>query len=66
MASRRCVRSMPFPNNLPVQLTTFVGRDAELAEVARARLSSSRLVTLTGTGGCGKTRLALQSGSRCR
>ena len=47
------------PNNLPVQLSTFVGRDEELAQVGDA-LKRSRLVTLTGSGGCGKTRLALQ------
>ncbi len=47
------------PNNLPAQLGTFVGRRAELPEV-RQLLESSRLVTLTGAGGCGKTRLALQ------
>jgi len=45
--------------NLPADLTTFVGRRHELADV-RARLSSSRLVTLTGVGGVGKTRLALR------
>jgi predicted ATPase/class 3 adenylate cyclase/DNA-binding CsgD family transcriptional regulator len=48
------------PNNLPVQLTTFVARDGELAELAEL-IQRNRLVTLTGTGGCGKTRLALQS-----
>ena len=48
-----------FPGNLPVQLTSFVGRDDDVAEVAKA-LSESRLVTLTGVGGVGKTRLALQ------
>ena len=48
------------PNNLPVQLTTFVSRDAELTELAEL-IQRNRLVTLTGTGGCGKTRLALQS-----
>src|SRR5579864_1291279 len=47
------------PNNLPVQLTSFVGREREIAEIKR-HLSMTRLVTLTGTGGCGKTRLALQ------
>jgi predicted ATPase len=47
------------PNNLPAQLASFVGRRSELSEV-RARLGASRLVTLTGAGGCGKTRLALQ------
>lgn len=49
-----------FPNNLPVQLTTFVSREAELTELAEL-IEHNRLVTLTGTGGCGKTRLALQS-----
>ncbi len=47
------------PHNLPVQLTTFVGREREIGEV-RESLTSARLVTLTGTGGAGKTRLALQ------
>jgi predicted ATPase/DNA-binding CsgD family transcriptional regulator len=47
------------PTNLPVQLTSFVGREWELAEVRRL-VSTSRLATLTGAGGCGKTRLALQ------
>jgi predicted ATPase/DNA-binding SARP family transcriptional activator len=45
--------------NLPAPLTSFVGRHAELAE-ARELLARSRLVTLTGPGGCGKTRLALE------
>ncbi len=45
--------------NLPVQLTSFIGREWELAEVERL-VSTSRLVTLTGAGGCGKTRLAIQ------
>jgi predicted ATPase/class 3 adenylate cyclase len=49
-----------FPNNLPVQVTSFVGRQKELEEV-RQRLSSFRLLTLTGPGGTGKTRLALQA-----
>jgi predicted ATPase/class 3 adenylate cyclase len=47
------------PNNLPTQLTSFVGREAELAEVSRL-LSTTRLLTLTGPGGTGKTRLSLQ------
>src|SRR5215212_4149282 len=47
------------PNNLPVQLTSFVGRDRELTELGEL-LESTRLLTLTGAGGCGKTRLALQ------
>ena len=45
------------PNNLPVQLSTFVGRGAEIDAVARL-VESSRLVTITGAGGAGKTRLA--------
>ena len=47
------------PNNLPTQLTSFVGRDTELAEAA-ALLETTRLLTLTGPGGTGKTRLSLQ------
>ncbi len=46
--------------NLPVQLTSFVGRVRETEEVTR-QVSASRLVTFTGAGGCGKTRLALQA-----
>jgi class 3 adenylate cyclase len=45
--------------HLPVQLTSFVGRDAEMVEV-RDMLAENRLVTLTGAGGVGKTRLAVQ------
>ena len=48
------------PNNLPVQASSFIGRDAELAAVSRL-VAASRLVTLTGAGGSGKTRLALQA-----
>jgi predicted ATPase/class 3 adenylate cyclase/DNA-binding CsgD family transcriptional regulator len=48
------------PNNLPDRLTSFIGRERELEQVAGA-LSSSRLLTLTGAGGCGKTRLAAQA-----
>jgi predicted ATPase/class 3 adenylate cyclase len=47
------------PNNLPQQLTTFIGREREMQEV-RALLETSRLVTLFGVGGLGKTRLSLQ------
>jgi predicted ATPase/DNA-binding SARP family transcriptional activator len=47
------------PNNLPRQLSSFIGRERELAEAA-ALLRNSRLLTLTGAGGCGKTRLALE------
>jgi non-specific serine/threonine protein kinase len=46
-------------HNLPVELTSFVGRSTEMADVIRL-LRAHRLVTLTGTGGCGKTRLALR------
>jgi predicted ATPase/class 3 adenylate cyclase/DNA-binding CsgD family transcriptional regulator len=46
-------------HNLPAQLTSFVGRDAEMVQV-RNLLAENRLVTLTGAGGSGKTRLAVQ------
>jgi predicted ATPase/class 3 adenylate cyclase len=47
------------PNNLPTQLTSFLGREREISE-ARQLLIEGRLLTLTGPGGTGKTRLALQ------
>ena len=47
------------PNNLPTQLTSFLGRQRELAEAQRL-LTEGRLLTLTGPGGTGKTRLSLQ------
>jgi predicted ATPase/class 3 adenylate cyclase len=47
------------PNNLPLQLTSFIGREHDLAEIRRL-LGAARLVTLTGPGGVGKTRLSLQ------
>ena len=47
-------------HNLPVQLTSFIGREAELVEVRRL-LGATRLLTLVGAGGAGKTRLALQA-----
>jgi predicted ATPase/class 3 adenylate cyclase len=50
-------------NNLPTQLTTFVGREKELAEV-EALLGRARLLTLTGPGGTGKTRLSLELAAR--
>jgi predicted ATPase/Tfp pilus assembly protein PilF len=50
------------PNNLPHQLTSLVGREQELEEMKRL-LSATRLLTLSGPGGCGKTRLALQVAS---
>src|SRR5574341_162488 len=48
-----------FPNNLPMQLTSFIGREIEIAELIQ-EVESHRLVTLTGSGGTGKTRLSLQ------
>jgi predicted ATPase/class 3 adenylate cyclase len=50
------------PNNLPLQPSTFVGREKELDDI-KAALSTSRLVTLLGMGGLGKTRLSLQVAS---
>jgi predicted ATPase/class 3 adenylate cyclase len=47
------------PNNLPQALSSFIGREKEVDEV-KQRLSSTRLLTLTGVGGTGKTRLSLQ------
>jgi predicted ATPase/class 3 adenylate cyclase len=54
----RSLGNPALPNNLPAQLATFIGRDRELADV-RALVRSCRLVTLTGAGGSGKTRLSL-------
>src|SRR5919108_1766234 len=48
-------------HNLPYQTTSFIGREADVAQVQQ-RLGESRLLTLTGAGGCGKTRLALEVG----
>jgi len=50
------------PNNLPLQVTSFVGREQEVEEL-KERLKKSRLLTLAGAGGVGKTRLALQIGA---
>ncbi|HEV8553869.1 MAG TPA: tetratricopeptide repeat protein [Casimicrobiaceae bacterium] len=47
------------PNNLPQQVTSFIGREHELAEIAKS-LGNTRLLTLLGVGGIGKTRLSLQ------
>jgi predicted ATPase/DNA-binding SARP family transcriptional activator/DNA-binding CsgD family transcriptional regulator len=59
--------SMPSPplsrHNLPAPVTTFVGREREIGEVRRL-LGGTRLLTLTGPGGCGKTRLALEVAAR--
>ncbi|MEO8738511.1 MAG: tetratricopeptide repeat protein [Casimicrobiaceae bacterium] len=48
------------PNNLPQQVTSFIGRERELAEVKKL-LRETRLLTLVGAGGLGKTRLSLQA-----
>ncbi|MGH3090631.1 MAG: LuxR C-terminal-related transcriptional regulator [Rubrobacteraceae bacterium] len=48
------------PHNLPASLTSFVGREREMVEVKRS-LAMNRLLTLTGAGGSGKTRLALEA-----
>lgn len=50
------------PNNLPVQLTSFIGREKEIAEVIRL-LEKQRMVTLLGPGGTGKTRLSIEIGN---
>jgi predicted ATPase/class 3 adenylate cyclase len=47
------------PNNLPQQMTSFIGREQALVDLRRL-LPKTRLLTLTGSGGCGKTRLSLQ------
>ena len=55
----RPLRTLDFvPNNLPTQLTSFVGREREIAEVRRL-LEAVRSLTLVGAGGAGKTRMAL-------
>jgi non-specific serine/threonine protein kinase len=53
---------MASPNNLPQQLTSFVGREREVSQLQQL-IASLRLVTLTGMGGSGKTRLALEVAS---
>lgn len=59
-AARRGDPAPRLPSNLPLQLTSFVGRDRELSEVVRLG-RRHRLVTLTGPGGAGKTRLSLEA-----
>ena len=51
------------PNNLPLQLTSFIGRKKEVEQVKK-QLEKNRLVTLTGSGGVGKTRLSIQVASQ--
>jgi predicted ATPase/DNA-binding XRE family transcriptional regulator len=55
--------AQPLPNNLPFALTRFIGHERALVELARL-LTSARLITLTGTGGTGKTRLAQELAGR--
>lgn len=55
----RSLDNPQMPNNLPQQVTSFIGREKEMAEV-KALLKETRLLTLTGSGGCGKSRLSLQ------
>jgi predicted ATPase/class 3 adenylate cyclase len=50
------------PNNLPIQRTTFVGREGDVAQL-KELLGSHRLLTIVGSGGVGKTRLAMQAGA---
>lgn len=52
-------KNNPSFGNLPMPLSTFIGRESEIAEVQRL-LSEHRLVTLTGPDGCGKTCLAIK------
>jgi non-specific serine/threonine protein kinase len=56
----RVSETLPANHNLPVQLTSFIGREGEVKKV-RQLLEETRLLTLTGSGGCGKTRLSLQA-----
>jgi predicted ATPase/DNA-binding SARP family transcriptional activator len=55
--------ALPARHNLPASLTSFLGRDQDVAGLERL-LGEARLVTLTGTGGTGQTRLALEAGAR--
>ena len=51
------------PNNLPMQLTSFIGRENEIDEI-RNLIGANRMVTLTGSGGTGKTRLSIEVGTQ--
>jgi predicted ATPase/class 3 adenylate cyclase len=53
-----------FPNNLPAQLTSFIGREKEIDEIKSLLHHGARLVTLTGSGGTGKTRLSQELGTQ--
>ncbi len=50
------------PNNLPIQLTSFIGRESEM-RIIKSMLNESHLLTLMGSGGAGKSRIALQAGA---
>ena len=62
MSSPSDALTRTIPHNLPLALSNFIGRERALAEVKQL-LASARLLTLTGAGGCGKTRLALRAAS---
>ena len=51
-------------HNLPAQVTSFIGREKEISEIEKL-VVANRIVTLTGSGGAGKTRLSLQVGAQC-
>ena len=53
-----------YRHNLPTQLTSFIGRENEIKEITKL-ITEHRVVTLTGSGGAGKTRLSLQVGAEC-
>jgi transcriptional regulator with XRE-family HTH domain len=67
--ARRGARRQPVRNNaashLPVERTSFVGREGDIANIVQI-LGRSRLLTLTGSGGVGKTRAAIESARRIR
>lgn len=56
-----CAQRYNPANNLPISLTSFIGREREMADIVRFLTMHARLVTITGVGGCGKTRLALET-----
>ena len=64
LENRRLGMRRKHGHNLPVQLTSFIGREDELQEI-NSLLSNVLLVTLTGSGGAGKSRLAHEIGSSC-
>jgi predicted ATPase/class 3 adenylate cyclase len=57
------LRSLDAPSNLPAVRSSFIGRTSELADVGRL-IREERLITLTGIGGSGKTRIAIEAGAR--